>query len=40
MVGLFAALAFALFVYGVMLAGAVGSGAWFRQYQSSKTSGR
>jgi putative MATE family efflux protein len=40
MVGLFAALAFALFVYGVMLAGAVGSGAWFRQYRSSETSGR
>ena len=31
MVGLFAALAVGLFVYGVMLAGAVGSGVWFRQ---------
>ena len=40
MAGLFAALAFALFVYGVMLASAVGSGVWFRQYQSGKFSGR
>jgi putative MATE family efflux protein len=31
MAGLFAALAVGLFVYGVMLAGAVGSGVWFRQ---------
>jgi MATE family, multidrug efflux pump len=29
--GLFAALALGLFVYGVMLAAAIGSGAWFRQ---------
>jgi putative MATE family efflux protein len=29
--GLFAALALGLFVYGVMLAGAIGSGAWFQQ---------
>jgi putative MATE family efflux protein len=38
--GLFAALALGLFVYGVMLAGAVGSGAWFRQHQSGNKPGR
>jgi Na+-driven multidrug efflux pump len=34
MSGLFAALALGLFVYGVMLAAAVGSGVWFRQRRS------
>jgi putative MATE family efflux protein len=33
--GLFAALALGLVVYGVMLAGAIGAGVWFRQHRTA-----